>query len=160
MRAGYSRRRSTLPVVSAPEPVLSVDELNQFLADAFDSQRPYRVESVVPGSVEVSMEADALALRPGDTVAGPSLMMLADASAYAVVLAHIGRVALAVTSNLDINFLRKTPRARLTARAELLKLGRRLALTDVRITTTAHDELVAQATVTYAIPSNDRAAGS
>ena len=61
--------------------------------------------------------------------------------------------ALAVTSNLDINFLRKTPRARLTARAELLKLGRRLALTDVRISTDAHDDLVAQATVTYAIPA-------
>jgi uncharacterized protein (TIGR00369 family) len=130
-----------------------VDELNQFLSEAFDSQRPYLVESVEPGSVQVTMEADALALRPGDTVAGPSLMMLADASAYAVVLAHIGRVALAVTSNLDINFLRKTPRARLTSRAELVKLGRRLALTDVRITSAAHDELVAQATVTYAIPT-------
>lgn len=132
---------------------MSADELNRFLADAFDSQRPYLVEVVEPGAATVTMEPEAQAIRPGDTVAGPSLMMLADATAYAVVLAHIGRVALAVTSNLDINFLRKTPRARLTARAELLKLGRRLALTDVRITTDAHDDLVAQATVTYAIPA-------
>lgn len=138
--------------MNQPVPVLSVDELNQFLADAFDSHRPYRVEAIDPGSVLVTMQPDMLTLRPGDTVAGPSLMMLADATAYAVVLAHVGRVALAVTSNLDINFLRKTPRARLTARAELLKLGRRLALTDVRITSDAHDDLVAQATVTYAIP--------
>lgn len=136
-----------------PEPQLDVDELNQFLSDAFDAERPYRVDVVERGRVVVSLDEQAAWLRPGDTVAGPVLMMLADAAAYAVVLAHIGRVALAVTSNLDINFLRKTPRARLTARAELVKLGRRLALTDVRITTAAHDELVAQATVTYAIPA-------
>lgn len=132
---------------------MSVDELNRFLSAAFDDQRPYLVQSVETSRVTLTMEADQLGLRPGNTVAGPSLMMLADAAAYAVVLAHIGPVALAVTSNLDINFLRKTERARLTATAELLKLGRRLAISDVRITSASEPDLVAQATVTYAIPS-------
>ena len=136
---------------------MTFDELNQFLADAFDDHRPYQVTSIEPGRVVVTMPAEELGLRPGNTVAGPSLMMLADAAAYAVVLAHIGRVALAVTSNLDINFLRKTERADLTAVAELLKLGRRLALADVRITSAAEPELIAQATVTYAIPSSPSA---
>lgn len=136
-----------------PEPQLDVDELNQFLSDAFDAERPYRVDVVERGRVVVSLDEQAAWLRPGDTVAGPVLMMLADAAAYAVVLAHIGRVALAVTSNLDINFLRKTGRSRITATAELLKLGRRLAIVDVRMRSSSEAELVAQATVTYAIPS-------
>jgi uncharacterized protein (TIGR00369 family) len=132
---------------------MSVDELNQFLSDAFDAQRPYRVESVERGRATLTIDEEGLWLRPGNTVAGPVLMMLADAAAYAVVLAHIGPVALAVTSNLDINFLRKTERARLSATAELIKLGRRLAITDVRIASDSETDLVAQATVTYAIPS-------
>lgn len=136
-----------------PEPQLDVDELNEFLSAAFDAERPYAVESVERGRVVLALDQEAAWLRPGNTVAGPVLMMLADAAAYAVVLAHIGRVALAVTSNLDINFLRKTERARITASAELLKLGRRLAIVDVRLRSSTESELVAQATVTYAIPS-------
>lgn len=131
---------------------MTVDELNEFLEGAFDAERPYLVERVEQGRATVTLDATAVWLRPGNTVAGPALMMLADASAYAVVLAHIGPVALAVTSNLDINFLRKTARAQLTAEAELLKLGRRLAIVDVRITSDTEAELIAQATVTYAIP--------
>ena len=133
--------------------LLSADELNEFLADAFDGVRPYLVADVAPPRCRVTMDADAVALRPGGTVSGPTLMMLADAAAYAVVLAHIGRVALAVTSNLTITFLRKAPPAGLVAEAELLKLGRRLAVADVRLRSAARPELVAQATVTYAIPA-------
>jgi uncharacterized protein (TIGR00369 family) len=150
-----SAERLTLydPGVPIPDPQLSVDELNQFLLNAFDAERPYRVESVERGRIVLTLDEQAAWLRPGNTVAGPVFMMLADAAAYAVVLAHIGRVALAVTSNLDINFLRKTERARITATAELIKLGRRLAIVDVRMTSATESELVAQATVTYAIPS-------
>lgn len=136
-----------------PEPQLDVEELNDFLSSAFDAERPYVVESVERGRVVLALDDQAVWLRPGNTVAGPVLMMLADAAAYAAVLAHIGRMALAVTSNLDINFLRKTERARITATAELLKLGRRLAIVDVRLRSATESELVAQATVTYAIPS-------
>jgi uncharacterized protein (TIGR00369 family) len=131
---------------------MTVDELNDFLAEAFDAERPYRVEQVEQGRVTVTMDAATALLRPGNTVAGPVLMTLADAAAYAAVLAHIGRVALAVTSNLDINFLRKTERAQVTAVAELLKLGRRLAIVDVRMRSDTEADLIAQATVTYAIP--------
>jgi uncharacterized protein (TIGR00369 family) len=144
---------STIRGVPIPEPLMSVDELNQFLSESFDAERPYRVESVEHGRVTLTIGPENLWLRPGNTVAGPVLMMLADAAAYSVVLAHIGPVALAVTSNLDINFLRKTERARVTATAELIKLGRRLAITDVRIGSDSENDLVAQATVTYAIPS-------
>lgn len=137
-----------------PDPQLSVDELNEFLSGAFDAERPYQVEAVERGRVVLTLDGESAWLRPGNTVAGPVFMMLADAAAYAAVLAHIGRVALAVTSNLDINFLRKTERARITATAELIKLGRRLAIVDVRMSSETEAELVAQATVTYALPTS------
>ena len=46
-------------------------------------------------------------LRPGGTVSGPTLMALADCAMYVVLLSAIGPVGLAVTTNLNINFLRK-----------------------------------------------------
>jgi acyl-coenzyme A thioesterase PaaI-like protein len=61
-------------------------------------------------------------------------------------------VALAVTTNLSINFLRKPPPADLRATARLLKLGSRLAVGDVHIASAAGGGLVAQASVTYALP--------
>jgi acyl-coenzyme A thioesterase PaaI-like protein len=80
-------------------------------------------------------------------------MMVADAAAYAVVLAHIGPVALAVTSSLTINFLRKPEPVGVIGEASLLKLGRTLAVAEVRLRSTGRDDLVANAVVTYAIPS-------
>ena len=79
------------------------------------------------------------------------MFMLADLAAYSVILAHIGRVALAVTTNLNINFLMKPEPGPLDATATILKLGKRLVVTDIAI----HDsgeELVAHATATYSIP--------
>src|SRR4051812_12041304 len=107
---------------------MTVEELNTFLADAFDGSRPYQVDDLEPGRALVSLPAEQVMIRPGGTVGGPTLMMLADASAYAVVLAHIGPVALAVTSNLSINFLRKPQPVGVRATAELIKLGRSLAV--------------------------------
>jgi uncharacterized protein (TIGR00369 family) len=66
-------------------------------------------------------------------VSGPTLFMLSDLAAYAVILAHIGRVALAVTTNLNINFLKKPQPGPLDATAMILKLGKRLVVTDISI---------------------------
>ncbi len=93
-----------------------------------------------------------MGLRPGGVVSGPTQMGLADRAAYAVILAHIGPVAMAVTSNLNYSFLRPVPHARLTADALLLKLGRRLATVDVRLWQDLETRVLGQATVTYAIP--------
>lgn len=81
------------------------------------------------------------------------MMALADGSAWIATLSRIGPVAMAVTSSLAINFLRRPPLdSHLLADAELLRLGRRLSVTEVRITSEDAGTLVAQATVTYAIP--------
>lgn len=141
--------------MSEPELKMTVDELNDFLHAAFDGGRPYLVESIGPLRARVTMPVEQLVIRPGGTVSGPTLMMMADAASYAVILAHIGPVALAVTSNLNITFLRKPQPVGIVVEAEILKLGRKLAVVDARISSEGSDHLVAQATVTYAIPSSD-----
>jgi uncharacterized protein (TIGR00369 family) len=80
------------------------------------------------------------------------MMALADAAMYVAVLAAVGPVALAVTTQLSINFLRRPAAADLVAEAELMKLGKRLAVGEVAIRSAGGADLVAHATSTYSIP--------
>jgi uncharacterized protein (TIGR00369 family) len=92
-------------------------------------------------------------LRPGNTISGPTLMALADLAMYVVLLSAIGPVGLAVTTNLNINFLSKAPAGHdLIADARLMKLGKRLAVGEVILFSAASETPVAHATCTYSIP--------
>ena len=92
-------------------------------------------------------------LRPGGTIAGPVMMGLADAALYALILGRIGPVELAVTTSLNINFLRKPSPGDMLARATGLKFGKRLVIGEISLfSASAPDELVAHATATYSIP--------
>jgi len=135
---------------------MGVDDLNDFLAGAFPgAPRAYRVEHVGEDGLRMRVPYDPGQLRPGGTLSGPTMMGLADAAAWLVTLSHIGPVALAVTSSLSIHFLRKPRPADLLAQASLLRLGRRQSVSEVRLWSDGSDpaELVAHATVTYAIPT-------
>ena len=79
-------------------------------------------------------------------------MALVDVSMYVAILASIGWIPLAVTTNLNINFLRKPEPGPLIGEARLLKLGKRLAVGEVSIAGEAGGEAVAHATATYSIP--------
>jgi uncharacterized protein (TIGR00369 family) len=93
-------------------------------------------------------------LRPGGTVSGATLMALADCAMYVVVLSAIGPVRLAVTTNLNINFLRKgAPGQDVLAQARLLKLGRRLAVGEVNLLSGTSPDPIAHVTSTYSIPN-------
>ena len=61
------------------------------------------------------------------------MMALADFAMYVAVFSAVGAQPLAVTTNLNINFLRKPAPADLIADAQLLKLGKRLAVGEVTI---------------------------
>ena len=139
-------------------PVMSAAEVSTYLDEVFPQIKAngdnISVETVSPGTALVRLHADDKHLRPGGTVSGPTMFMLADLAAYAVILAHIGRVALAVTTNLNINFLRKPEPGALDATATILKLGKRLVVTDIAISDSGGD-LVAHATATYSIPPRD-----
>ncbi len=91
-------------------------------------------------------------IRPGGTIAGPVMMSLADLAMYGAVLSMIGPVELAVTTNLNINFLRRPLPGDIIAEARILKLGKRLAVGEVRLFRDGEDELVAHVTATYSIP--------
>lgn len=135
--------------------MVSAEELNDFLHAAFpDAPRTYRVEEVTAGGVRMRAPIGVENQRPGGTVSGPTMMSLADGAAWMATLSRIGIVPLAVTSTLTINFLAKPELVDLVADAELLRLGARSSLTEVRIYSgSAADVLVAQATVGYSIPS-------
>jgi uncharacterized protein (TIGR00369 family) len=93
-------------------------------------------------------------LRPGGTVSGPTLMALADFAMYVVLLSAIGPIGLAVTTNLNINFLRKgQPGQDVLAAARLLKLGKRLAVGEVNLLSGSSPDPIAHVTSTYSIPN-------
>ncbi|GAC1623737.1 MAG: PaaI family thioesterase [Nevskia sp.] len=111
-----------------------------------------KVEAVGPGTARVRVGFQPWMIRPGGTVNGPILMLAADTAMYAVVLAHIGEQQMAVTSNLNINFLRRPQPADVLAEARLLKLGRRLAVIEVFLRSDGDEDIVAHVTGTYALP--------
>ncbi|CAA6603005.1 Phenylacetic acid degradation-related protein [Rhodospirillaceae bacterium LM-1] len=113
-----------------------------------------KAESLGPGSCRMRMAYSPELIRPGGTIAGPALMALADACMYGVVLSQIGRVALAVTTNFNINFLRKPANTGILAVGSSIKLGKRLAVMEVSLFSEDDNELVAHATGTYSIPPN------
>jgi uncharacterized protein (TIGR00369 family) len=138
---------------------MTVDELERFLAaefpQAFHPESGLVIEAVWEAGCRVRQHFRADSIRPGGTISGPTMMALADFAMYVAVLAAIGPVPLAVTINLNINFLRKPGRRDLTAEARLLKLGKRLATGEVTIRSDGHEDPVAHVTSTYSIPRDD-----
>ena len=135
-------------------PRMTAQELEEFLYFHFpdSAHRAITVERVDEMYAQLRMRFGESLLRPGGTISGPSLMALSDTAMYLALLGMIGPVALAVTTNLNINFLRKPAQTDLIAECRLLKLGKRLAVGEVRIYSEGDAEPVAHATVTYSIP--------
>ena len=136
--------------------VMDADALRRFLTAEFPQslQLGFEITRVDARGVGMVLRTGDHHLRPGGTIMGPTLMTLADTATYLVILSRLGPVALAVTSSLEMHFLRKPPPGTLTVDARLLKLGKSLAVAVVDIHAEgAGDEPVAHATVTYAIPS-------
>lgn len=129
-------------------------ELEQFLEAEFPQMRPQRIriEHWDGRAIRVAMPIAEQHLRPGNTVSGPTMMTLADVAAYLLLLGLIGPVALAVTTNLSINFLRKPGLTDLVAEATMLKLGKTLAIIEIALHSGGQAEPVAHSVMTYAIP--------
>src|SRR6476620_4082288 len=136
--------------------VMTIPELERFLAaefpQAFYPESGLSIEAVWDGGCLVRQAFREVSIRPGGTISGPTMMALADFAMYVAVLAAIGPVPLAVTINLNINFLRKAAPRDLVAEARLLRIGKRLATGDVTICSDGEKEPVAHVTSTYSIP--------
>jgi len=121
-----------------------------------DAELPWAVDagielhSIEYGKVTLGLPYQERSIRPGGSISGPHMMMLADACMYAVVLSMIGKVELAVTTSFNINFLRKPSESDLSAEGKIIKLGKRLAVLEVSLF--SKEDIVAHATGTYSIP--------
>lgn len=112
-----------------------------------------RIDRLDEEGVLARVPFQAKLVRPGGTLSGPTIMALGDAAMYAVVLGRLGRVEMAVTSNLNINFLVKPKPVDLLAEARILRLSRRQAVCEVSLYSDGNEnELVAHVTGTYALP--------
>ena len=132
--------------------MMNVDEIRGFLAVEFP-QSSAVVDSAEYGAATVSQPVAFRHLRPGNTVSGPTLMELADCAIFVAIQSSIGPEPLAVTTNLNINFLRKPARdADIVAKAKLIKIGKRLVIGDVLLYSVGSDAPVAHVTATYSVP--------
>jgi len=139
--------------------VLSASEVDALLAREFapgGSAAGNVIEEAWHGGCRVRRTFNPRSLRPGGTISGPTMMGLTDFAMYVAILASIGPVPLAVTTNLNINFLRKPAQRDLIAEVKLIKLGKRLAVGEVEIFSDGEEDMVAHATATYSIPSSER----
>ena len=129
------------------------DALTAFMARDFpQAAGDYEVLEAAP-DLHLRLAVADRHLRPGGTVSGPAIFALADIAMYLAIIARIGPVALAVTTNCSIDFLRKPAAGRaLVAKARVLKLGRRLAVGDVFVHSDGVPGPVARASLTYSIP--------
>ena len=140
-------------------PILSEAELTGFLHTTFPQvKEDFAVERLTDEGLVLRLKVADRHLRPGGTVSGPAMFGLADVAFYFALMSRIGLKALAVTTNVSIDFLRK-PRAGadLLGEARILKIGKQLAAGDVLIWSVGSAEVVARAGLTFSIPPGERA---
>ncbi|MDP3896240.1 MAG: PaaI family thioesterase [Mesorhizobium sp.] len=145
-----------MPTHHALTPVMNADEVNAYLKVVYpqlnDDFAAYRAIEIRPGECTVRLDATERHLRPGGTVSGPSLFTLADIGGYVCVLSHVGREALAVTTNLNISFMRKAEAGPVDGICRILKLGKNLMVFDIDMVAGPDRHTVAHASGTYSIP--------
>ena len=134
---------------------ITIKDFNQILTEELPwaKDNDMILETISNGEAKMRLPYHDRSTRPGGSISGPHMMMLADACMYAVVLSMIGKVKLAVTTNFNINFLRKPTESDLIAEGKIIKIGKRLAIMEVSILTSGENKLVAHATGTYSIPT-------
>ena len=132
---------------------VSLDEVNTFFATAFEGERTRpTIVALEDGMARVHLPFNSDLLRPGNVISGPTQMSLADTATYAAIFTRIGITPMTVTSSLNMSFLRPCPAEDVIATANLLKLGRKLAVAEVDIRGASQEKPASHAVVTYAIP--------
>ena len=134
--------------------ILTEAELSDFLRVTFPQVKDdFAVERLTPDGIILRLKVSPRHLRPGNTISGPSMFGLADVAFYFALMSRIGPQALAVTTNVSIDFLRKpAPDADLLGEARILKIGKHLAAGDVLIRSDGQPQIVARAGLTFSIP--------
>lgn len=138
------------------QPRMTLADMEAFFAAEFPQatreSAGYTIEAIGYGEARLRLAFQERNLRPGGTLSGASIMALADVALYAALLGAIGPVALAVTTNFSINFLRKPEPRDLVARCRYLKIGRSLAIGQVELVQDGSDDPLAHVVATFSIP--------
>ncbi len=135
--------------------LMTKEELNDFLEKEFPQvNKNFEILKVNDKNFSMLMHISSEHLRPGATVSGPTMFLLADVTFYLATLSVIGPKSLTVTTNCSINFLKKPNEKNLISEARILKLGKTLSVGDVLIYSEDIDGPVAHASLTYSIPKN------
>jgi uncharacterized protein (TIGR00369 family) len=110
-------------------------------------------EEIGNGYAVLRMKHDERWLRPGRYIMGGLLMTLADMAIYCAILSVVGLKPMTVTNEFKINFLRPAVGGDVLARAEVLKVGRRIVYGEIRLVM-ADDptKLIGHATSSYIQP--------
>ena len=132
----------------------SISELSSYLDEVFPQVvNRYRIVDLQQGYARVIQNITQENLRPGGTVSGPTIFSLVDIGMYILLLAHIGKEPLAVTTNCSIDFLKKpTMDEELFADCNLLKLGKTLVVGEVLVRSSEEKALLARSSITYYRP--------
>ena len=135
------------------KPLMSKIDLENFLEKEFPQvSNNFKILNTKPNSLSMLMHISDEHLRPGGTVSGPTMFLLADVSFYLATLSMIGPKSLTVTTNCSINFLRKPNISDLISETRVLKIGKTLSVGDVLIYSKGIKEPVSHASLTYSIP--------
>ena len=135
--------------------LMTKKSLTDFLDQEFPQvSKNFEILDVSEDNFSMLMKISNEHLRPGGTVSGPTMFLLADVSFYLATLNIIGPKSHTVTTNCSINFLRKPNEKNLISKTRILKLGKTLSVGDVLIYSEGIDEAVAHASLTYSIPPN------
>ena len=135
------------------KPLMSKIDLEKFLEKEFPQvSNNFKILNTKPNYLSMLMHISDEHLRPGGTVSGPTMFLLADVSFYLATLSMIGPKSLTVTTNCSINFLRKPNISDLISETRVLKIGKTLSVGDVLIYSNGIKEPVAHASLTYSIP--------
>ena len=132
----------------------SISELSSYLDEVFPQVvNRYRIVDLQQGYARVIQNITQENLRPGGTVSGPTIFSLVDIGMYILLLAHIGKEPLAVTTNCSIDFLKKpTMDEELFADCNLLILGKTLVVVVVLVKSSEKEALLARSSITYYRP--------
>lgn len=113
---------------------------------------PFSCEAIESGWIRLRLHFSERFLRPGDAISGPTMFALADTALFGAVMSIIGEQTMAVTTDLNIHFLRRAGPKDLIAEAKILSHGKRLAVGEVHLFSDGEEDPVAVASGSYALP--------
>lgn len=129
--------------------------MKQQIIDFITSKFPhfnYELIQLGKQSSKLKYMIDKNDLREGGTVSGPAQMKVVDIALYITILAELGIEQNSVTTNLNINFLRRPDGDKnIIAECQLIKTGRTLIIGEVSLYSEGDNRIVSHAVGTYAL---------